>query len=254
MEIRERVFKELVVVQKLGKKSAEENLKLAEEIGNVPQAGDPRWKTIIERPGVIKVTEGGLFGHKEKLDWHNSASYFDNYVFENEYPRTNGFIEVGETWGSAGSTLNATSIGDTFYKKSSTPQYVTIKGGPHGPATPAYASGSFYDKALNYKNKDQKSNIYDADIRQEQNLTIDGATGNTVEFWLKLPTEPSKSQSSAGHAYFDLWNDSLNYSPGSSLTYGRLLRYTGGNTTNTYHSFIEPKQTSCLQKLGMKTR
>ena len=33
MEIRERVFKELVVVQKLGKKSAEENLKLAEEIG-----------------------------------------------------------------------------------------------------------------------------------------------------------------------------------------------------------------------------
>ena len=38
------------------------------------------------------------------------------------------------------------------------------------------------------------------------------------------------------------------------LTYGRLLRYTGGNTTNTYHSFIEPKQTSCLQKLGMKTR
>ena len=70
MEIRERVFKELVVVQKLGKKSAEENLKLAEEIGHVPQAGDPRWKTIIERPGVIKVTEGGLFGHKETLDWH----------------------------------------------------------------------------------------------------------------------------------------------------------------------------------------
>ena len=70
MEIRERVFKELVVVQKLGTKSAEENLKLAEEIGNVPQAGDPRWKTIIERPGVIKVTEGGLFGHKETLDWH----------------------------------------------------------------------------------------------------------------------------------------------------------------------------------------
>ena len=32
MEIRERVFKELVVVQKLGKITADENIKLAEKI------------------------------------------------------------------------------------------------------------------------------------------------------------------------------------------------------------------------------
>ena len=69
-DIRKKIFTELVVVKKLGKISAEENLRLAEEIGNVPQAGDPRWKTLIERPGVIKVTEGALFGHKETLDWH----------------------------------------------------------------------------------------------------------------------------------------------------------------------------------------
>ena len=69
-DLRKKIFTELVVVKKLGKISAEENLRLAEEIGNVPQAGDPRWKTLIERPGVIKVTEGALFGHKETLDWH----------------------------------------------------------------------------------------------------------------------------------------------------------------------------------------
>ena len=69
-DLRKKIFTELVVVKKLGEISAEENLKLAEEIGNVPQAGDPRWKTLIERPGVIKVTEGALFGHKETLDWH----------------------------------------------------------------------------------------------------------------------------------------------------------------------------------------
>ena len=69
-DLRKKIFTDLVVVKKLGKISAEENLKLAEEIGNVPQAGDPRWETLIERPGVIKVTEGALFGHKETLDWH----------------------------------------------------------------------------------------------------------------------------------------------------------------------------------------
>ena len=73
MEIRERVFKELVVVQKLGKISADENIRLAENIGRVPQDGESyqeRFSSLIERPGVVKVTEGGLFGHKETLDWH----------------------------------------------------------------------------------------------------------------------------------------------------------------------------------------
>ena len=126
---------------------------------------------------------------KERLDWHNSSSYFDNYVFENEYPRTNGLIEVGETWGSTATTINLTSIGQSIVKKSDAPQYISIKGGPHGPAIPAYASGSSYEKGLSYKFKDQKSNVYDGSIQQEQNLTIDGTKGNTVEFWLQLPTE-----------------------------------------------------------------
>ena len=69
-DIRKKIFTDLVVPIKLGNINSVENLKLAESIGNVPQAGDPRWKTIIERPGVIKVTEGALFGHKETLDWH----------------------------------------------------------------------------------------------------------------------------------------------------------------------------------------
>ena len=163
---------------------------------------------------------------KERLDWHNSSSYFDNYVFENEYPRTNGLIEVGETWGSAATTINLTSIGQSIVKKSDAPQYISIKGGPHGPAIPAYASGSSYEKGLSYKFKDQKSNVYDESIQQEQNLTIDGAKGNTVEFWLQLPTEPSKSQASPSHAYFDLWNENFNFAGGSSLTYGRTILET----------------------------
>jgi len=157
---------------------------------------------------------------KEKLEWHNSSSYLDNYILENEYPRTNGNIQIGHTWGTTATTINS---GDGLYKKSATPQYISVKGGPNGPTIPAYASGSEYDKGLYYKFKEQKANVYDSELRQQQNFTIDGTTGNTVEFWLKLPTEPSKSQTSPAHAYFDLWNENFNYLPGSNRKYGRLL-------------------------------
>ena len=46
---------------------------MAENIGRVPQDGESyqeRFSSLIERPGVVKVTEGGLFGHKKTLDWH----------------------------------------------------------------------------------------------------------------------------------------------------------------------------------------
>ena len=82
MEItRDRIFKELVVVEKLGKKTAEENIEIAKKIGKIPyveqwpEIQNRREKVLFEGPGVIKVTKGGLFGHKETLDWHaNKAS------------------------------------------------------------------------------------------------------------------------------------------------------------------------------------
>ena len=43
---------------------------------------------------------------KEKLDWHNSSSYFDNYFFEYEYPRTNGFVSIGQTYTAAGTAAD----------------------------------------------------------------------------------------------------------------------------------------------------
>jgi hypothetical protein len=162
---------------------------------------------------------------KEKLQWHNESSYFDNYVFEYEYPRTNGYIEIGETWGTVSNTISA--VGDQ-YKLSSAPQYVSVKGGPHAASVPTYTSGT-YDKKLNFKESEQKANIFDVESRQMQNLTIDGVKGNTVEFWLKLPLEPSKSQTSPSHAYFDLWNgETLNSSP-----YGRFLIETRYNNTTS---------------------
>ena len=69
-----------------------------------------------------------------------------------------------------------------------------------------------------------------------QNLNIDGLSGNTVEFWLKLPDNPTTSQPSPAHAYFDLWNEQAI----GNHAYGRILVETiydvdgGGNPDGSY--------------------
>jgi hypothetical protein len=48
---------------------------------------------------------------KEKINWHNSSSHLDNYIFENEYPRTNGYINLNVLgWGSG-------SFSESFYNQ-----------------------------------------------------------------------------------------------------------------------------------------
>ena len=165
---------------------------------------------------------------KEKLEWHNQSSFFDNYIFEYEYPRTNGNLQIGQTWGTVSTTK---TVGTDIYKVSDAPQYVSIKGGPHAASIPAYASSS-YSKKLSFKESEQKANVYDSTTKQMQNFTIDGTVGNTVEFWLKLPTYPSASQTSPSHAYFDLWNGETIL----GVDYGRFLvesRYETSTGTPT---------------------
>ena len=65
---------------------------------------------------------------REKTEWHNSSSYIDNYIFENEYPRTNGYIEFSlDNWGTKQGSLidgyGAPAVADY--------EYIDIKGGPH---------------------------------------------------------------------------------------------------------------------------
>ena len=171
------------------------------------------YKKAIENIYKTYPYDGSL---KERIEWHNSSSYFDNYLFEYEYPRTNGYISIGQNW-----TADSVTANDGIDKivAASSPQYISIKGGPNGPQAPAYDPN--YEKRITYKNPEQKANIYDAEINQKQNLTIDGATGNTVEFWLKLPTATATGQDSPSHAYFDLWNEST--ARAASGKYGRFL-------------------------------
>lgn len=97
---------------------------------------------------------------KEKLQWINDSSGFDLHLFENEYPRTNGYISIsdnrpgGDGWGSVVSTSGS-------YGNPASKEYIYIKGGPN------------------------IGNVYNTASHQNSNLEINGRTGNTVEFWLK---------------------------------------------------------------------
>jgi len=73
MEItREKIFTDLICVENIGQVSPEEELRLADTLGKVhkPNLNDERQLKLHNQlsggiPGILHVTEGGLFGHKK---------------------------------------------------------------------------------------------------------------------------------------------------------------------------------------------
>ena len=78
---------------------------------------------------------------KEKIQWHNSSSFFENYVFDNEYPRSNGYV------GFPGSSFS--SAGSGSYGTPSSNEYIIVTG------------------SIN------KDNVYDASKNRTDNLIFD---------------------------------------------------------------------------------
>ena len=169
---------------------------------------------------------------KERLQFINSSSYIDKWFFENEYPRTNGFITLGQNWGNAslGSTDSfdgdANNYGKDTYKVSPKPQYLFFKGGPHAASIRPYDGKSL--EVADYKNPLHKANIFDQNRNLESNLQIDGVSGSTVEFWFKAGGAAGHNEKFLGPspnlAFFDLWNSgSLTAGQDNPATYGRFL-------------------------------
>ena len=114
---------------------------------------------------------------KEKQEWHNKATYIDNWIFDNKYPRTTGYVSLNTS--NAFTTPSAHA--DTYvYRPFTNPQYVTIKGGPN--PTPNNPDGKL---SKEYPFWQGKSNIHDSTKIRESNLHVDGSVGNTIEFWWK---------------------------------------------------------------------
>ena len=58
---------------------------------------------------------------REKIEWNLSGTYLDRYIFENEYPRTTGYINFGQSYGSV-------TTDDTGYDTSDKNEWIYFKG------------------------------------------------------------------------------------------------------------------------------
>ncbi len=197
------------------------------------------YKTSIERIYKTYPYDGSK---KEKIQWSLSSSYLDNYIFENEYPRTNGFVSFTPlNGGSAASFVNNPGTGDEAYQLATSAQYVSVKGGPNQASLPLYDQN--LEKSADFKNPEHKANFYDTTNNREKNITIDGATGNTIEFWLRTDGNVFTTK-----ALFDAWNNdgTAETQPGSA-SYGRLLLESRFETTS--NNFVN----GCLMHLTFQS-
>lgn len=132
----------------------------------------------------------------EQMRWHNSSSDLTNYIFENEYPKNNGFITIGRTYGS-------TTTSSLNYEDTSNFEYIQFKGGPNTFLT-----------ASNKKELFEKANKLKLVDNRGSNLELNGHKGATVEFFF----QKSNGLGSPKQVIFDLWNNV----PVGQPNYGRF--------------------------------
>jgi len=142
----------------------------------------------------------------EIQEWHNSSSFFDKHIFDNEYPRTTGYAIFGDNWGTRAELVHGYGAPAT-----ASYEYILIKGGPNKDSDNTNLKDMF-------PSNDGKSNIFNVKENRESNLKIGGVDGNTVEFWLKK-TDFDVSNKTQKEVIIDVHTTS---SISSSADYGRF--------------------------------
>tara|TARA_Y100000592_G_scaffold781_1_gene1296 strand:+ start:45513 stop:56450 length:10938 start_codon:yes stop_codon:yes gene_type:complete len=147
----------------------------------------------------------------EKNTFYNELFEGEKYIFDNLYPRFNGYATFSPSgWG--------TRVGITDgYAEPTTKEYITFKGGPHStsntnalstltnnPENNKYQSANIYDETL-YKTAGLP-NDYGEGTRLS-NLKSNFDTGVTVEFWLKATDYAAVTSLTSKQVIFDLWNN-----------------------------------------------
>ena len=138
---------------------------------------------------------------RERLEWENESTYLDLYIYDNQYPRTNGYVILSaDGWGN----VSSTTLG---YGLPADTEYIYFKGGPNdnpNGATPA-------------RTKFTGSNYYETSMNRESNLNLAlSSKGASVEFWLKKKAFDTAKTSK--EVIVDIWNGNAS----SSADYGRL--------------------------------
>ena len=168
------------------------------------------YEQSMERVYQTFPYDGSLY---EKLVWHNSSSYLDRFIFDEKYPRTNGYIHFSVA-GWTGAFLDASQTGYGS-PASASQEYILIKGGPN-------KDPDNYKLKDIFPSEDGNANIYDLGDNRESNLKIGGLDGNTVEFWFKKSAfDVTKTHK---EVIFDLMHSGTSASPipVNSTAYGRL--------------------------------
>jgi hypothetical protein len=137
---------------------------------------------------------------KEITIWKNNLSYLEKYVFNNQYPKTTGYLRLNS--GSFDGSENIKTGSSITILSSSIGQYVKVFSGPNSGETL------------------RDGNIYDLNKNRGANLQISEVSGNTVEFWFKADSTVSDTVKSSSAAVFDLWNSVTNT---GSANYSRFL-------------------------------
>ena len=155
---------------------------------------------------------------KERLEWENESTYIDLHLFEDKYPRTNGYIIFSaDGWGS--STGYPGGYGDP-----ATEEYILVKGGPNNNP----------NGMAPYRQQFTGSNYYEPSMNRESNLSLNvNSHGISVEFWMKkrefIPTLTNKE------VIFDIWNGVAS----SETNYGRLrLELSGASVGASAAPFL----------------
>ena len=148
---------------------------------------------------------------KERVKWENESTYLDLYVFDQKYPRTNGYVKFSVNgWGGLSGQVTE------GYGLPADTEYIYFEGGPHPNA----------QGMSPYKTQFSGSNYYEPALNRESNLKFDlEKKGATIEFWLKK--EAFGTTLTEKEVIFDLWNGS---SPGEA-SYGRLRLELTGNAS-----------------------
>jgi len=166
------------------------------------------YKSAIERIHDFFPYDGS---DAEINEFVNKSLPHEKYIFDNLYPRTNGYANFD---GSS---------------------HITLKGGPH--ATSYTTLGNLFKDADSSKRS--QANIYESNIYQdnnkpsdygggtrESNLKCDFQQGVTVEFWLKAPSPSANSKQTIFHL--------TNSSGGDALTI-----YLSGTAGSPFHVSLD---------------
>ena len=137
---------------------------------------------------------------KERLEWENDSTYIDLYLYNNLYPRTNGYVII------SAEDASTTSTSTDGYGVPTVAEYIYLEGGPHPNATGMSPMGLQFTG----------SNYYNVANNRESNLQLNFLSdGVTLEFWLKKEEfdEPGLKE-----VVFDVWNGAAS----SSIDYTRF--------------------------------